>query len=66
LHIMTIRHPVLSEHQDIHKFVKSVVNEIYGGLWSASPIEIDNQDWSDAWIASSGAEIVGILLTKYV
>jgi ribosomal protein S18 acetylase RimI-like enzyme len=61
---MTIRHPVLSEHQDIHQFVKSVVNEIYGGLWSASPIEIENQDWSDAWIASSGAEIVGVLLTK--
>jgi len=40
------------------------VNEIYGDLWSTSPIEVENQDWSDAWIASSGAEIVGVLLTK--
>jgi GNAT superfamily N-acetyltransferase len=64
LHIMIIRHPESSEHEAIHQLVKSVVNEIYGGLWSASPIEIENQDWSDAWIASSGTEIVGVLLTK--
>ena len=63
-HIMNIRHPELSEHEAIHQFVKAVVNEIYGGLWSVSPIEIENQDWSDAWIASSGHEIVGVLLTK--
>jgi len=61
---MVIRHPELGEHEGIHQFVRSVVNEIYGGLWSTSPIEVDNQDWSDAWIASSGAEIVGVLLTK--
>jgi GNAT superfamily N-acetyltransferase len=65
MHIMVIRHPELSEHEGIHQFVRSVVNEIYGGLWSTSPIEVENQDWSDAWIASSGAEIVGVLLTKY-
>jgi GNAT superfamily N-acetyltransferase len=61
---MNIRRPVLSEHEAIHQFVKSVVNEIYGGLWSASPIEIENHDWSGAWIASSEAEIVGVLLTN--
>jgi ribosomal protein S18 acetylase RimI-like enzyme len=65
MHIMVIRHPELSEHEGIHQFVRSVVNEIYGGLWSTSPIEVENQDWSGAWIASSGAEIVGVLLTKY-
>jgi ribosomal protein S18 acetylase RimI-like enzyme len=64
LRIMNIRRPELSEHEAIHEFVKSVVNEIYGGLWSVSPIEIENQNWSDAWIASSEAEIVGVLLTK--
>jgi ribosomal protein S18 acetylase RimI-like enzyme len=61
---MIIRHPELSEHEHIHQFIKSVVNEIYGGLWSASPIEIENQNWSDAWVASSETEIVGVLLTK--
>jgi GNAT superfamily N-acetyltransferase len=61
---MIIRHPNLGEHAAIHQFVISVVNEIYGGLWSASPIEIEDQDWSEAWIASSGDEIVGVLMTK--
>jgi ribosomal protein S18 acetylase RimI-like enzyme len=61
---MIIRHPSVSEHDAVHQFVKSVVNEIYGGLWSTSLIEIEKQDWSDAWIASSGTEIVGVLLTK--
>jgi len=61
---MMIRHPELSEHEAVHQFVKSVVNEIYGSLWSASPIEMENQDWTDAWIMSSGDEIVGVLLTK--
>jgi ribosomal protein S18 acetylase RimI-like enzyme len=64
LRIMIIRHPGLCEHDDIHQLVKSVVNEIYGGLWSTSPIEIENQDWSEAWIAPSGDAIVGVLLTK--
>ena len=64
MHVMVIRHPELSEHEEIHQFVRSVVNEIYGGLWSTSPIEVENQDWSHAWIAYSGAEIVGVLLTK--
>lgn len=62
--IMIIRHPELSKHQDIHQFVVSVVNEIYGRVWSRSPVEIGNQDWSEAWIVSSGIEIVGVLLTK--
>ena len=61
---MMIRHPELSEHEAVHQFVNSVVNEIYGSLWSASPIEMENQDWTDAWIMSSGDEIVGVLLTK--
>ena len=64
LDIMIIRHPEASEHDAVHQFVKCVVNEIYQGLWSTSPLEIENQDWSDAWVASLGAEIVGVLLTK--
>jgi DNA-binding PadR family transcriptional regulator/GNAT superfamily N-acetyltransferase len=64
LDVMIIRQPELSEHEAIHHFVRSVVNEVYGGLWSTSPIEIENQDWSGAWIACSGNEIVGLLLTK--
>jgi GNAT superfamily N-acetyltransferase len=61
---MVIRHPEPSEHEEIHRLVQSVVNEIYRGLWSTSPIEIGNEDWSDAWIASSGTEVVGVLLTR--
>jgi ribosomal protein S18 acetylase RimI-like enzyme len=61
---MIIRHPEVSEHEAVQQLVLSVINETYGGLWSASPIEIENQDWSAAWIACSGAEIVGVLLTK--
>ena len=61
---MIVRHPELIEHDDIHQFVSTVVNEIYGGAWSTCPIEVESQDWSDAWIACSGPEIVGVVLTK--
>jgi GNAT superfamily N-acetyltransferase len=63
-HNIMIRHPELTEHDDVHRFVSSVVNEIYAGVWSTSPIEVESQDWSDAWIVCSGPEIVGVLLTK--
>jgi ribosomal protein S18 acetylase RimI-like enzyme len=61
---MIIRHPELREHEAVRAFVKPVVNEVYGGLWSTVPIEIDDLDWTEAWIACLGTEIVGLLLTK--
>jgi len=43
--------------------VQTVVDETYGGLWAQPPLQIDEEDWSLAWVAAAGSEIVGMVLT---
>ena len=43
--------------------VQTVVDETYGGIWAAPPLQIDEEDWSQAWIADLGGEPAGMVLT---
>jgi ribosomal protein S18 acetylase RimI-like enzyme len=43
--------------------VQTVVDEIYGGLWAPTPLLIDEEDWSLAWVAIVETNIVGMVLT---
>lgn len=43
--------------------MQTVVDEIYGGIWAQPPLPIDEEDWSLAWVAVTGANIVGMVLT---
>jgi ribosomal protein S18 acetylase RimI-like enzyme len=61
---MVIRRPVPSEHDAVRALVQTVVDEIYGGMWAARPLHIDEADWSLAWVAVSEFKIVGMVLTK--
>ncbi len=61
---LLLRRPEPSENDAIQSLVRAVVDEIYGALWAETPPRLDPQDWSQAWIALCGEEIVGVALTS--
>jgi ribosomal protein S18 acetylase RimI-like enzyme len=58
-----VRRPSHSEHPSVRGVVQAVVDETYGGLWAEPPLQIDEEDWSLAWVAISGLDIAGMTLT---
>jgi len=58
-----IRSPKADELDSVRAVAPTVVDEIYGGLWAAPPLPIDEEDWSLAFIAVVGARVVGVVLT---
>jgi GNAT superfamily N-acetyltransferase len=61
---VTIRRPHPSEHSSVRTVVQTVVDETYGGLWAPPPLQIDEEDWSLAWISVlDAAAITGMALT---
>jgi GNAT superfamily N-acetyltransferase len=60
---IAIRRPLPPEHASVRSIVQTVVDEIYGGLWAPPPLQIDEEDWSLAWIGVHGAAIAGMALT---
>jgi ribosomal protein S18 acetylase RimI-like enzyme len=58
-----IRSPKADELDSVRAVAPTVVDEIYGGLWAAPPLPIDEEDWSLAFIAVVDARVVGVVLT---
>ena len=46
--------------------VKTVAEETFGELFAPSPVplNLEEDDWSLAWVAVSSAKIVGVVLTN--
>ena len=61
---VVIRRPTANEQSDVRALVQTVVDEACGGIWTAPPVPIDEDDWSLAWIAMSDGKIVGTILTN--
>jgi ribosomal protein S18 acetylase RimI-like enzyme len=70
---MIIRPPKREEIETLKVVVQSVVDEIYGYLWTSSSPDntraviasrIWKQDWSQAWVAVEGETLVGTVLTR--
>lgn len=59
-----IRRPLPEECDSVRTVVQTVVDEIYGGLWSAPPLPIDAENWHSSWIAVRDAKIVGVVRTS--
>jgi ribosomal protein S18 acetylase RimI-like enzyme len=59
-----IRRPKVGEHLVVRDLVQTVVDEIYGGLWTDPPVPIGGQDWSFAWVAASREIIMGMVFTQ--
>lgn len=60
---LLIRSPKADELDSVRGLVQAVVDEIYGGLWAAPPLQIDEEDWSAAFVAIVDARVVGVVLT---
>jgi GNAT superfamily N-acetyltransferase len=60
---IAVRRPSSSEHTLVRGVVQTVVDETYGGVWAAPPLQIDEEDWSLAWLADIGGGVAGMALT---
>jgi ribosomal protein S18 acetylase RimI-like enzyme len=60
---MELRHPATDETEAVEALVQTVVDEIYGGLWTSPPIPIGPTDWSPGWVAIGQRKIIGVALT---
>jgi ribosomal protein S18 acetylase RimI-like enzyme len=61
---MLIRRPQPEEHDSVRAVVQTVVDEIYGGLWSAPPLPVDEENWHSSWVAVRDAKIIGVVRTS--
>jgi ribosomal protein S18 acetylase RimI-like enzyme len=61
---MDIRHPRPEECAEVHVFVQTIVDEVYGGLWAQAPLLIGQEDWSRSWMALEIDTLVGVVLTR--
>ena len=59
-----IRRPQPQELNSVRAVVQTVVDEVYGGLWSPPPLPIDHEGWELSWIALMQGTIVGVVLTS--
>ncbi len=61
---MELRHPTDDEREDVAVLVQAVVDEVYGGLWTAPPVPIGVTDWSSAWIVVNESGLAGVALSS--
>ena len=61
---MLIRRPQSEEHDSVRAVVQTVLDETYGGLWAPPPLEVDEEDWNDSWVAVLDAKIIGVVRTS--
>ena len=59
-----VRRPEPQELNSVRAVVQTVVDEVYGGLWSPPPLPIDHEGWELSWIALMQGTIVGVVLTS--
>jgi GNAT superfamily N-acetyltransferase len=58
------RRPTFSECKEVQAFVQTIVDEVYGGIWSDPPVPIGSEDWSDSWIAVGLDGLIGVVLSR--
>jgi ribosomal protein S18 acetylase RimI-like enzyme len=58
-----IRRPQPEELNSVRALVQTVVDEIYGGIWTAPPLPVEKEGWEQSWIAGKDEKIVGVVLT---
>ena len=51
------------KNDSVRAVVQTVVDEIYGGLWAAPPLPVDEERWHLSWVADVDTKIVDMVLT---
>jgi ribosomal protein S18 acetylase RimI-like enzyme len=61
-----IRQPKPQEHDSVRALVRTVADETFGDLFAPSPVplNVEEKDWSLAWVAVANTKIVGVVLTQ--
>ena len=60
---MLVRRARPEEIDPIHVMVQAIANETFAELFP-SGVPIGDVDWSSAWVAVSGEEIIGVTMTR--
>jgi ribosomal protein S18 acetylase RimI-like enzyme len=60
---MLVRRALPEEIDSIHVMVQAIANETFAELFP-SGVPIGEANWSSAWVAVSGEEIVGVSMTR--
>ena len=60
---MVIRRARPEEEDEVRALAQAVVDETYGGLWSAPPVPIGDAEWWRSWVAVAEGGLVGMVLT---
>lgn len=60
---MLIRRATPADLDTIKQCFSASLNATYGRLWSSKPLVAGDEDWSQAWLACSDGDIVGVGLS---
>jgi GNAT superfamily N-acetyltransferase len=63
---VVIRRAQPGEYGSVRTLVETVANETFRDLFAPNPVPLDfeDEDWSLAWVAVSGGNIVGVIMTN--
>jgi ribosomal protein S18 acetylase RimI-like enzyme len=53
-----------SENEPVHALVQTIADETFAYLFAPSQVPIGETNWSSSWLAISGEEIVGVMMTR--
>src|ERR1700722_4961909 len=53
-----------SENDSIHALVQAIADETFACLFAPSQVPIGEANWFSAWLAISGEQIVGVVMTR--
>jgi ribosomal protein S18 acetylase RimI-like enzyme len=55
------------EYKSIQVLIETVANETFRDLFAPNPVplEFENQDWPQAWVAVCDRKIVGVIITNH-
>jgi ribosomal protein S18 acetylase RimI-like enzyme len=62
--LIFIRRARPDENGLVHALVQTIANETFADLFAPAQVPIGEANWSSAWLALSGEEIVGVMMTR--
>jgi ribosomal protein S18 acetylase RimI-like enzyme len=53
-----------SESEAVQSLVQTIADETFAYLFPSPPVPVGESDWSSSWLAISGEEIAGVMMTR--